>query len=481
MLSYNISSYSNIRNYLKTICLFIFITLPIPSIIMLLYPELFSFLEIGDIYLLGKLGVAITFLSVGLISFYQDKNFIITSKKDYSKIFLYINIIQLFIATFMAIIAYNLLDYVIKENKNSIIVIFPTIFIPLLVSLFFHDYSEKLLLKRYPDIYYPYDYYKKFPDAIKEREKIKNEVDCMCISCMPDGVKREYIADKYLKKYTLYERILLQIRYIFKNIGSSLIGPLSSLLVPLFLSIFIVDTKIILFLSIFILSLFIIIARVLAKKSLVKKLSKKERIEDEYSYEVIKVAKEYDVKINGVYKIEEIFGESEKNKYLKRGFDYQTQACYLPLKKKEGLIFLGHAYRKGDQSLKGVVGHEIGHGLRKSTNYDTFCDMLTAFLSTIIYIYLILKSYLFISIIGLISLGVIIRVIRMYFRRDLEFSADKFAAKIYNSDDFILFFKKLERYFHKRRDYDLSLSFFTFLTSHPSEKDRIKALESLDK
>jgi len=354
MVNYNISSYSNVRNYLKTACLFVFITLPIPSIIMILYPEIFSFITVSDAKLISKLGIAITFLSIGLLSFYLEKDFVFTSKKDYNKVFFKINIMQLFIAIIMALIEFSLLDYIIKENKNSIIIVIPAVFIPLILNLFFIDYIEKLIIKRYPDIYFPYDYYKKFPEKINERKNSKIDLECMCISCMPDGVKREFIANKYIKKYTYNEKIILQIKYIIKNIGSSLLGPLASLIVPLLLFIITEDEKEIIFLSIIILSLFIFLAPIIYKKSIIKKLKEKNNIENEYSNEIIKIAKENNVNIKEVYPIESFFGENVKYKYLKSGFDYQTQACYLPIKKNEGIIFLGHAYRKGDESIKGL-------------------------------------------------------------------------------------------------------------------------------
>jgi len=69
----------------------------------------------------------------------------------------------------------------------------------------------------------------------------------------------------------------------------------------------------------------------------------------------------------------------------------------------------------------------------------------------------------------------------MYIRRELELSADKFASKIYDSDDFILFFEKLERYFYQRKDYDLAIKNLNLFSSHPSNIDRINALKSSDK
>lgn len=477
MLSYNLVSLNNYRNYIKTIALFIFITMPIPSLIILIYPELFSNIDITTAGSLGTLGVALTFAAVGLIGFVHENSYIVTSKKDYSRLFFIMGVTKLVTALAFATLEYTILPFILVNNKNSIFIIFITVFIPLIGLLFLFEFIEGLFLKRYSDIYIPYDYYKKFPEKRATESKI-SDIECMCISCEPDGVKREYIKEKYLKKYDKKATKILFIKILIKNIGSSLLGPTVVLLIPTILALYQPYSVLSIIVSVAIAIPISYLVPIVTVSTIKKSLSKKvEIIDPNLSDKIKKIASANKVNVIGVYPIEAIFSKAIMMKSLEKGFDCQTQAAYLPVRKKEGYIFLGHAYRVGDESLDVVIMHEIGHGTRNSTRYGRFCDILTSIASILLFYFMVSGGGILLSSLLFLPVAFLLRILRMHFSRSLEFSADNFAAKINNRENLIAFFEKIDRYLAARKDYSSIDDAFEFLSTHPSIEKRITNLK----
>jgi hypothetical protein len=126
-----------------------------------------------------------------------------------------------------------------------------------------------------------------------------------------------------------------------------------------------------------------------------------------------------------------IFDKKTREASIKRGFDVESNAAFLPSGNKRGMIMLGHAYQNEfDDITKSAVAHELGHSIQPWFKYILPTTLaLKGVLFTLNL--LLLKDYsLTTFLLTSIFINLVLSLLSSFVSRYYEKQADLFAAKL---------------------------------------------------
>ncbi len=299
-------------------------------------------------------------------------------------------------------------------------------------------------------------------DTSYDKYQGKYEERCQCFRCQPEGVK-----------HVLPSGIISDFKIIARHYGAGFVTAYMGYTLYVFFGQRTLPVAIAII--IYLIAIYIFSRHI--TKSLVNSSSE---YKVEINPEILKFINEISTKIGTNIKYvgppRAIFSKSDRRESIKRGLDVESNAAFLPIGDKTGMVMLGHAYQNEfDGITKSVIAHELGHSIQPW--FKLILPITYAIKGVLFTLNLmLLKDYSLTTFLtSSILINLFISLLSSFISRYYERDADLFAAKVLGPEVAVQAFTNFSRL---GVGIDTPGLIAPLFKSHPNNSKRIKYLNN---